>query len=137
VDGIEQRQAVELIPEGERAQLRRIKRQQELTVADQAEAEVADDQRLGARQLDDDVGALLAHVGADVGGRLEPVAQQLQLRVAVEVVDRVAAVAGLDLVGRALLVGRAHQHVVAGPAVHPLGAVNDDQVVQGVADRES
>ena len=31
--------------------------------------------------------------------------------------------------------GRAHQHVIAGAAVHPLGAIDDDQVVEGVTQR--
>ncbi len=132
--GVQDLQAVELVVEGHRAELRGVQRQQELTVDEASRRDVAHGQALAGRELDHHVGTLLGHGRAHVGRALEAVAQELQLVVAVPVVDHVVAVPGPLHEGGAL-VDRADQDVVAGAAVDPLAAVDGDQVVEVVAHR--
>ena len=132
--GIDQAQGIELVVEGHRAKLRGVERQQELPVGEGRGRHAPEGQGFAAGQMQHHVRPGRGHRRANLRGRGEAVALQLQLAVGLPVVDDVVALAGLLDEGRALG-GRTDQHVIAGAAVDPLVAVDHDQVVEAVSHR--
>ena len=132
--GVVERKAVEIVRERGRAELGAVQLQKELAVDERCGRCATEREGFAAGQGQDRVGPDLAHVAAHICGRAQAIAQQLDLGIAVPIVDHVAAVAGLDLEAGALGL-RADQHVVTAQAVHPLAAIDDDQVAEVIADR--
>ncbi len=138
--GVEQRQAVELVVEGQGADFAPVERHHEVAGLELVGRHVTEGHGVAVADLQHRVGLAVragdrGHGRLDLGEGGEAGADQTHgVDGGVEVVDDVVARADrfLDVV----LAEAAHQHVVAGAAVHDVGvvALHDDEVVQAVAD---